>query len=133
METMQDYHDVEEAMREGFKNMPIAGDSVDEAELESELNELLREGGVSEPQAEAAKPSAYPTLPPLVLQPVAEEQSNRVRVGKRAFDLSDLPEVPTGGGIALSSMPSTSSKSAAQENGAISLEERWKRLRMHAT
>jgi hypothetical protein len=47
LETMQDYRDVEEALREGFRSLP-AGDSVEEAELESELNELIREAAAEE-------------------------------------------------------------------------------------
>lgn len=119
LETMQDYQDVEEALREGFKNLPAAGDSVDEAELESELNELIREGAEEEERARAKEE------PPVI--PVAD---NRVRVGKRVLDLTDFPEVPTGG-IPSTATPASSSHSA--ENGDNSLEERWKRLRMHAT
>jgi hypothetical protein len=87
------------------------GDSVEEAELESELNELIKEVA-EEDQEVKAKLSA----------------ESRVRIGKRQFDLSDLPEVPSG----TLAGPSTS-KAAATENGDTSLEERWKRLKTHAT
>lgn len=129
LETMQDYRDVEEALREGFRSLP-AGDSVEEAELESELNELIREAAAEE---EEKKREAD------IGQPIAES-GNRVRVGKRTLDLSDLPEVPAGMPMGLGDFvgPSTSSASsrAAMENGnGASLEERWKRLRtqMHAS
>lgn len=118
LETMQDYRDVEDALREGFRAMP-AGDSVDEAELESELNELIREAAAEE---EKGKPAKEPSIS----QPTAVT-GNRVRIGKRVLDLSDLPEVPT------SSIGAPSTSRGTEENGDVSLEERWKRLRMHAT
>ena len=96
-----------------------AGDSVDEAELESELNELIREAAAEE---EKGRPMKEPSVP----QPT-EVTGNRVRIGKRVLDLSDLPEVPT------SSIGVPSTSRATPENGDVSLEERWKRLRMHAT
>ena len=114
LETMQDYRDMNEALHDGLRSMSSV--DVPDEELESELNELIRED-------EAAR--VKEVSPPLILpRPVPVENGNRVRVGKRVLDLSDLPEVPSGG-------PSTSS---ANRNGRDdSLEERWKRLRMHAT
>uniref|UniRef100_A0A915M5G5 Charged multivesicular body protein 7 n=1 Tax=Meloidogyne javanica TaxID=6303 RepID=A0A915M5G5_MELJA len=114
LETMQDYRDMNEALHDGLRSMSSV--DVPDEELESELNELIRED-------EAAR--VKEVSPPLILpRPFPVENGNRVRVGKRVLDLSDLPEVPSGG-------PSTSS---ANRNGRDdSLEERWKRLRMHAT
>lgn len=119
LETMQDYRDMEDALRDGLRSMSSV--DVPDEELESELNELIREDEASKLISEES--------PVIIPRPatVAVENGNRVRVGKRVLDLSDLPEVPssfTGG-------PSTSS---ANKNGKDdSLEERWKRLRMHAT
>jgi len=75
-EILQDYQDIEETIRGGFRNLASHSGSVDEAELESELNELLEE-------AEEEKAKAEPAI------------ENRVRIGKRILDF-DLPEVPSG-------------------------------------
>ena len=118
LETMQDYKDMEEALRDGLRS--ISSVDVPDEELESELNELIREDEAEKMRTEEVK---------LVIPrpaTAAEQNGNRVRVGKRVLDLSDLPEVPSG-----FTGPSTSS---ANKNGRDdSLEERWKRLRMHAT
>lgn len=120
LETMQDYRDMEVAMRDGLRS--ISSVEVPDEELESELNELIRE---DEAEKLISEELAFVT-PPRSL-PVAVENGNRVRVGKRVLDLSDLPEVPSG---FTTNSPSTSS---ANKNGKDdSLEERWKRLRMHA-
>ncbi|KAI3421059.1 hypothetical protein GPALN_014685 [Globodera pallida] len=127
METMQDYQDVEEALREGFKHLPsAASESLDDAELESELNALIREG---EEEEQRVAERAWPKVP----VPVAVEDNNRIRVGKRVLDLGDLPEVPKGGPAQIFAAASSSSTPVLAENGGTSsLEERWKRLRMHA-
>ncbi|KAI1729652.1 snf7 domain-containing protein [Ditylenchus destructor] len=103
-EVMNDYMDIEDTIREGLKNMPTS-DTVDDAELESELNEILAEG--------AGKKSAEPAKD--VLSP------NQVRVGKRVLDLGDLPDVPSN---AIDESP---------EKARESLEARWKRLRTAQT
>lgn len=108
LETMQDYKDVEEALRDGFRSM--GGDTLDEAELEGELNEMIREAAAEEEKIKQKEPAA---------------EDNRVRIGKRVLDLSDLPEVPN-------KQPSAAGPSTSKEENGT-LEERWKRLRMHAT
>ncbi|KAL3090028.1 hypothetical protein niasHS_006480 [Heterodera schachtii] len=149
LETMQDYQDVEEALREGFKHLPLAGgESVDEAELESELNELIREEegakALEEAEERRAAERAKAIAVPVAVPAAIAEENNRIRVGKRVLDLGDLlPEVPKGepsaGTVASASSSSSSAVgSALVENGGAtsssssSLEERWKRLRMHA-
>jgi hypothetical protein len=118
LETMQDYRDIEDVLRDGFRS--ISSIDVPDEELESELNELIREDETEKMRSEEA---TFGIPRPAT---VAVPNGNRIRVGKRVLDLSDLPEVPSG-----FTGPSTSS---ANKNGRDdSLEERWKRLRMHAT
>uniref|UniRef100_A0A915CW07 Charged multivesicular body protein 7 n=1 Tax=Ditylenchus dipsaci TaxID=166011 RepID=A0A915CW07_9BILA len=89
-EIMSEYNDVEEALRDGFRNLPTHSDSVDETELEAELNEILAENGKTQEKA---------------LQP------NQVRIGKRVLDLGDLPDVPTS---SLSGLTDSSAKESLE-------------------
>jgi hypothetical protein len=105
---MDDYNDIEEAMRCGINSL---SDTTDDAELESELNELIEQD-----KSESARNDLK--LPEVLAN------SNTVRVGKRVLDF-DLPAVPSSG-------PSTS-REASPNKPEFSLEERWKRLRMEAS
>lgn len=98
-DVMDDYKEIEDALSEGLRMMPSAA-TIDEGELEAELNEIL-EGDKKAKEAASAK----------------AEIENRVKVGQRVIDLNDLPEVP-------SHVPPKADKL----NGK-SLEERWRRLR----
>uniref|UniRef100_A0A914C8I5 Charged multivesicular body protein 7 n=1 Tax=Acrobeloides nanus TaxID=290746 RepID=A0A914C8I5_9BILA len=98
-DVMDDYKEIEDALSEGIKMMPSAA-TIDEGELEAELNEIL-EGDKKAKEAASAK----------------AEIENRVKVGQRVIDLNDLPEVP-------SHVPPKADKL----NGK-SLEERWRKLR----
>lgn len=112
-ELISDYGDIEETLRCGFSTMSHS-DSIDEAELESELNELIEDTKEEEKADQKEPKTKFPI------------SANSIRVGKRILDLElDLPEVPSAG-------PSFS-KESLSTNGNVSLEERWKRLRMEAS
>jgi len=104
-EALQEFNDVSTSIREGFQNMPGAIDeSVNEAELEDELNAILAEEGMAPPASEL------------------DSEKNLVKVGKRILDMSDLPDVPNRSPGKSSPRPTTDKE----------LEERWKRLRTAA-
>jgi hypothetical protein len=67
-EVMQDFNDIDEAIHTGLKNLPAGRDSIDEADLENELSEILGENNPAD---------------------------NSVKVGGRVLDLlDDFPQIP---------------------------------------
>lgn len=108
-ETINDMHEMEEALREGFRTLPSASDSLNDEDLENELNDLLNANGDN---IEVKSPSSLSDANEI------DSSNFQVRIGKRVLDLSDLPDVPKNTPI------STSSKSSLDL-----LETRWKRLR----
>lgn len=107
-ETLNDIHEMEEALREGFRTLPSGSDSLNEEELESELNDLLAENG----EVGTSATSSSSDVTNIEIEPT------KVRIGKRVLDLADLPDVPRDAPV-----------STPNKSNDDSLEARWKRLR----
>lgn len=99
-DAMEDFREIEDTIRDGMANLSGVT-AEDTSALEAELNDLLAE----EKEAAAA--------------------GNKVKIGGRVVDLSELPEVPTG--------IKRRAEAAEEQNGTEkvrrSIEDRLKRLR----